>query len=138
MAFVTIKRFEFLHQAELMKNTLENEGIPCALFDDQMIGLNPLYSNAIGGIKMKVNQVDRERAMKVLELLDQNQDDLIGITCPKCGSNKVEPSKNFKGLKGILSLITAFTYMIFPLYQKQSFFCKDCGGVFIAQENLKK
>ena len=130
MKLVTIKIFEFPHDAELLKATLENEGIPCALFDTEIVGLNPLYSNAVGGIKLKVNESDQARAIQVLEMLDQNQYERAGITCPNCGSNKVEPRKNFKGVKGILSLLVAIYFVVFPIYQHRSYFCKDCGAKF--------
>ena len=127
---VTLKTFEFLHEAELLKATLENEGITCALFDAQTVGLNPLYSNAIGGIKLKVKTSDQQRAMEFITSLDQSQKERKGSTCPKCGGSNVGLRDSDGGLKGIFTLIQAFLFTILPFRQRSSFSCKDCGTYF--------
>jgi putative signal transducing protein len=58
-------------QASLMKGRLEAEGIICYLADQNTIGINPLYSNALGGVRLQVRQCDREEARKVLSLDDK-------------------------------------------------------------------
>lgn len=58
MAFVTLKVFQNSIDAHLLKTQLESEGIECFIFDEQMVTMNMLYSNAVGGIKLKIQEED--------------------------------------------------------------------------------
>jgi len=67
MGFVIIKRFDNSIDAHLFRISLEAEGIDCFLFDEEIVSINPLYSNAVGGIKVKVREEDLERTLHVLK-----------------------------------------------------------------------
>ena len=38
----------------ILKGRLESEGIPCFIYDEQMICVHPFVAVAIGGVKLKV------------------------------------------------------------------------------------
>lgn len=67
MKTVILKRFENPMQAHILKGLLESHGIFCFLQDEHSISINPLYANALGGIKLIINAADEEEAMKLLE-----------------------------------------------------------------------
>ena len=60
--FFTLGTFEFPADVQIIKGKLESEGIPVFLRDETTINSDPLISAAIGGVKLQVYSVDRERA----------------------------------------------------------------------------
>lgn len=73
--YITIKTFSYPAEAFLIKSRLEAEGIECLLKDELTIQVDPLLSNAIGGVKLQVKESDVEDAMKVLLELGISADD---------------------------------------------------------------
>jgi hypothetical protein len=66
-ALILIATFSHPFEAHLAKGKLESEGIEAFIADENIVGLNWLYSNLVGGVKLKVHEEDRERALKVLQ-----------------------------------------------------------------------
>lgn len=117
-----------------MKAKLESENIMCFLFDENIVGLNPLYNITVGGIKLKVEKADLAKARIILEKVTEsplaNQDGEI-VKCPKCMSDDIYSGfKSMKGTKGILSAILSLALMVFPVYYKTVLKCKKCGNEF--------
>lgn len=67
MELVTLQTFYTSFEAHLLKLKLENEGILCFVFDDAMNGLYPLFSSPIGGVKLKINSEDIEKAEELIK-----------------------------------------------------------------------
>jgi len=67
---VILMRYDNLYQAYIAKSKLEAFDIPCFLADENIIGLNPFYNQAIGGIKLKVLEKDYEAALEILKTAD--------------------------------------------------------------------
>jgi hypothetical protein len=65
---IVIAEFGQLVKADLAKARLEAEGIRVVLLDAQTISMNPLYSPALGGVKLAVADEDAARARAILEL----------------------------------------------------------------------
>ena len=134
MELITIKRFDNLIEAQMMKSKLESENITCFLFDQNMVGLNPLFNVTLGGIKLKVKKSDTEKATEIIEeILQASHVDDKGETvkCPHCGYEEVYSDfKSMKGVKGILSAIVSFLFLVFPIYYKNVYKCKSCGKEF--------
>ena len=71
MALVTIKTFDNSIDAHMLRSRLENEGIGCYLFDENVVSLNPLYNVTVGGIKLKINDFDVEKAQVIINEVEQ-------------------------------------------------------------------
>jgi len=85
---VTIGSYSTPYEANLVKSHLESAGIPVFIADEFTIGMNWLYSNALGGVKV---QVPESLALEAQELLSTGFEtpptyDLTTATCPQCGS----------------------------------------------------
>lgn len=141
--FVPIASFMFAPPALLLKSKLETEGIPSVVSDDNFVTLNPLMSNAVGGVKVKVYQGDVKKALSVLKSFKESDRDIQaqiddqwakGYTladkyCPSCESAAVYRKKYPKHLF-ILGMILApilGPLYIFLLLYKREFKCIDCG-----------
>lgn len=64
--YVTILTFDTIIDAHIAMGRLHAEGIECHLEDEHLVQTDMLYSPAIGGIKLKVEERDLERARYIL------------------------------------------------------------------------
>lgn len=96
---VTVAAFSLPHEAHLARLRLDAEGIPCFVVDENIVAINWLYSNAIGGVKVQVPQSFAEQAIAVLEpgasaepaerQEPETAREDVGQRCPQCGSADV-------------------------------------------------
>jgi|SRR6516162_9915574 hypothetical protein len=63
---VTIRKFRDLPEALLAQGRLESSGIQAFLFDDNMVRMDWLISNLLGGVKLKVEEANVEIAEEIL------------------------------------------------------------------------
>ena len=68
--FQTLAIFTYPHEFAVLKLLLEQEDIRHYFLNEMTIGVFPFYSNALGGIHLKVHHSDFERARDILEKLD--------------------------------------------------------------------
>jgi DNA-directed RNA polymerase subunit RPC12/RpoP len=94
----------------------------------------PLYNASIGGIKLNIKNIDFEKAEKIIREIEGQ--DIVDeknqvIKCPQCGSkNLYSGFKSMKGIKGIISAVISFAFMVLPIYYRTVYKCKDCGFEF--------
>jgi len=140
MGLITFKTFDNAMDAHILKIKLESEGITCFLFDENIVSVNPLYSNLVGGIKLKINEEDVVLAKNIVLELEQTPyttDDEQVIACPECQSTRIESGyKSMKSVGAVLSAIASFLLMIFPLYRKTVYKCLDCGNEFDVKKTM--
>lgn len=134
MGLVILKRFDNSIDAHILKIKLESEGITCFLFDEHIVTMNALYSNLVGGIKLKVNEEDFIFAKNVLFDLNETpytDENNQAIVCPKCASTRLESGyRSYKNVGGVISAIFSFLLTIFPVYSKAVYRCTECGHEF--------
>ncbi|MDR2875814.1 MAG: DUF2007 domain-containing protein [Methylobacillus sp.] len=127
-SFITIASFSFPHEAHIAQASLEAEGIPAFIADEHTINMQWLFSNALGGVRVRVPREFAEKAREILaqdysQLLDEEfgKDD---IHCQKCGSANVEPYT-----EGKKPAFLVFLLLGFPLFfYRHGVKCKDCGA----------
>ena len=64
--FVRIAAFDDYISAHIALGRLKDEYINCYLQDENTVTIDPLLSNAIGGIKLMVAAPQAERALQIL------------------------------------------------------------------------
>ncbi|WP_026904851.1 DUF2007 domain-containing protein [Pedobacter glucosidilyticus] len=134
MALITLKEFDNPIDAHLLKSRLINEDIDCYIFDENIVALNPLYNTAIGGIKLRIDERDLDKALIILKEIDDtpntNEDNEV-VICPNCGSSDlISGYKSMKDTKGIIAAFVSFIFMVLPIYYKTVYKCKDCDTEF--------
>lgn len=124
----TIRKFRDLPEALLAKGVLDSTGTECFLADDNLVRLNWFLSNAIGGIKLRVDLEGAEAALEVLQQPIPESFEVEGVgeypqpRCSKCRSVNV----TFEGLNKPIAYATA--YFGFPLpIRRNSWKCEACG-----------
>jgi hypothetical protein len=89
---LTIRRFRDLPEALLAKGSLDSCGIDCSLVDANVVRLDWLWSNLMGGVKLLVDAADAAAASEVLDQPIPEHFDVYGIgeyeqpRCPVCSS----------------------------------------------------
>lgn len=70
--WVVVRTCTWLHDALFLKSVLDAAGIDAMIPDEHTVSAQPLYAQALGGIRIIVRAEDFERAT---ELLDSDQSD---------------------------------------------------------------
>ncbi|MCF4100460.1 DUF2007 domain-containing protein [Gillisia sp. M10.2A] len=134
--FETVAVFTYSSEAQIFKGRLESEGIEVFMADQHTINTDPLVSNAIGGVKLKVRSEDFERAKNILKFADKYSvtDQGVAIHCPKCDSEKVVFASEIRGIKSLISFLIGLVFGVLPFYVKYSYRCENCGEKFNINE----
>jgi hypothetical protein len=67
--FETIAVFSYPHEIVILKHRLDQEGIHYFFENEATLSVIPLYSNALGGIKLKIHPNDLETVQQILDEL---------------------------------------------------------------------
>ncbi|MGI0105422.1 putative signal transducing protein [Salinimicrobium sp. WS361] len=130
--FSNVAVFQYSAEAQILKGRLEAEGVRTFMVDNHTIDTDPLVSNAIGGVKLKVRKEDEEKALQVLAAVTKYSVDDEGeeITCPSCKSPKVEIFTSVKSAKSLFFFCLSFLINALPLYIKRNYHCTNCKHEF--------
>lgn len=71
--FITIAIFNYPHEITILKHRLEQEEIQFFFENESIMNIVPMYSQALGGIKLKVHPEDADQAKLILDELNDNQ-----------------------------------------------------------------
>ncbi len=134
MKLITLKTFGNPIDSHLYKSILEDRDIRCYLFDENMVSLNLLHDIMIGGIKLKINASDFEKAKKIIQEIEaqpiKDKNNKI-VSCPNCQSTDIiSDFKSVKSLSGFFSMLIALLFTTYPLFYKNLYKCKKCGTEF--------
>ena len=135
---VTVGQFSLGVEAHICKTKLESEGIQCFIQDENLIAVNWLYSNAIGGVKLQVKESDVENVRKIFAGLDEvslhneSESELRQQSCPKCNSTDTRYGKFARkpALWSwiILSILWSWVFLgILLPFIKRKWVCNECG-----------
>lgn len=69
-SFQTIATFNYQHETIVLKHLLEQEEIPYFFENEMTLSVVPMYSTALGGIKLKVHPNDFEQVQEILDNLN--------------------------------------------------------------------
>jgi hypothetical protein len=69
-SFKTIAIFNYQHETVVLKHLLEQEDIPYFFENEMTLSVVPMYSAALGGIKLKVHPNDFEQVQEILDSLN--------------------------------------------------------------------
>ena len=130
--FKTIARFQYSSEAQIIKGRLEADGIQVFLSDNLTIDTDPLVSNAIGGVKLKVLSRQAMQAQHILETMNKYSldDEGLAIKCPNCNSEHVQLFSTIKDLKSFFSFVFRVLIGTLPFYAKHKYRCDDCNNEF--------
>ena len=65
--FITIAIFYYIHEIEILKHRLDQEELQYYFENEIMSSVVPMYSSALGGIKLKIHPNDFESVKAILQ-----------------------------------------------------------------------
>ena len=128
-------------EANIVRSKLEDSGLHCFLTDEYISTIQPLYNQAVGGVKLMVFERDKSEIDLLLSeddnlqensgqqfIVDKEND--TPISCLKCGCNNVFYGQSTK--YSFISWLRIVSVMLFvyPFKVNKCFHCHDCGNEF--------
>jgi hypothetical protein len=134
---ITIATYNQIYLADLAKARLLDYDVPCVIQDQNMVGMNLFYSNAVGGIKLQVPERFAEIALSILNgpgtsgSTDEEIEEIDKVYCPDCKSIDVLP-KRYNPVLLMLSsilLVVPFGDILFST-SRSAYKCTACGNIW--------
>ena len=124
MKIVTIRTFDNYFSANLLLTRLRDSGLECYLKDEYTVTIDPLLSNAIGGIKLVVKEKDLAFANELLREFERGYQE--AVTCPNCGSHDITilPKQDAKNMA---TAIATWLFSSYALSAENVYKCNICG-----------
>ncbi|MGY3055385.1 hypothetical protein ACVWYG_003601 [Pedobacter sp. UYEF25] len=129
-------------EANIVKGRIADAGFECFLADQNLAILNPLFTQALGGIRLIVFEKDVVSIDKLLaeepdfnaeafnEPEEKHSEEVTKMVCEKCGSKHIGYGMATKKRFGFLTMLVAFATLTYPIFGKKCHHCYDCGHEF--------
>ena len=128
MSFIIAQVYNNYIDANIIMGRLQEEGINCWLKDENTVTIDPILTNAVGGIKLMVAESQAERAF---QLLREFRSELRAVLkCPRCGSANVEFVTTPRKASNWFGVIFGFLFTNYALSGDKVYHCFDCGFEF--------
>lgn len=124
MNVITLRSFDNYFIANITLTKLQDAGIECYLKDEFTVTIDPILSNAIGGIKLVVKEADEMAAKKLLESFDEAY--LKSVKCPKCGASSITQITK-PGTSNYLTAVITWLFSSYAVAPQQIYQCGNCG-----------
>lgn len=121
---ITIATFNYPAQAHILRAKLETQGIWSFVADENLVAINWLCSNVIGGVKLQVKEQDVARALEILgiEPEDFGEEEVEDERCPHCLSSNIHYEKY-----AIPAVFASWLLLSLPLpFLKRKWKCANC------------
>lgn len=115
-------------EAHIAKGLLEEHGIITWLQDENTITLDPILTNAVGGIKLFVSENDLEQANSILNKIRAEQKEKW--ICPNCGSHDIEKVSTPQKASNWLSVLAGLFLIDYGIPIDKTLHCFKCGNEF--------
>jgi len=132
MDFVILQSFNNYIDAHLLMGRLESEGVECWLQDENTVTINPVWTNAVGGIKLMVKREDFVRASEIFTETENNRKH--AVECPVCKRHNVELVSTPRKTSNWISAIFGFLFVSYAMPADKVYHCFDCGHEFESAE----
>jgi DNA-directed RNA polymerase subunit RPC12/RpoP len=128
MNFIIAQVYNNYIDANIIMGRLEEEGINCWLKDENTVTIDPILTNAVGGIKLMVPESQAERAFELLKQFRSQQQSVL--KCPRCGSANVEFVTTPRKASNWFGVIIGFLFTNYALSADKVYHCFACGFEF--------
>lgn len=103
MSLSTVRRYDTVGEAEAARSALDAARIAARVDDENLVSVQWLYAQAVGGVKIRVKAEDREEAEQLLSeaAVEVSSDDAMvqpdvakeeddTLRCPACGGTDIQ------------------------------------------------
>lgn len=124
MELVSVRTFDNYFSANIILTRLQSDGIECYLKDEHTVTIDPILTNAIGGIKLVVKKEDEQKTLELLRIYQTEY--MQSAKCPKCGSNSFSQVTK-KDAGNYLTAIITWLFSSYAVALKYIYQCGSCG-----------
>lgn len=123
--------------AHIVKELLDSYGIECFLSDENMVTLNLMYSQAVGGVKLNAFEKDIDQITSILQseiIQEESEIDSPKASdnffCTECNSANVSYGGSVSRKFSCWHLFIPILLMIYPITMRKVYHCFNCGHEF--------
>jgi hypothetical protein len=124
MELVVIRTFSNYFSANITLTRLQANGVECYLKDEYTVTIDPLLTNAIGGIKLVVKKKDEDEARRLLQQFDIEY--MKTATCPQCGAHDFSYIEK-PGATNFVTAILSWLFTSYAVVPNYMYTCGNCG-----------
>jgi DNA-directed RNA polymerase subunit RPC12/RpoP len=130
--FQLLRRFQYSSEAIIYQGKLESQGIEVFLRDNHIVDTNPLYSNAVGGVKLFVKNEDVIKANEILQdvSLYSLDDNHKLVKCPNCGAEQTDMVTSIGSIKMLVAYVISVLLLALPFMTRHKYKCAHCKHEF--------
>ena len=132
MNFIQIDTYANYIDANIVLGRLESEGINCWLRDENTVTIDPILTNAVGGIKLMVAEPQVERAIELLQ--GYRNEKKKNIRCLNCGSDNIELVTTPRKASNWFWALFGFLFTDYALQGEKVYHCFNCKKEFSGKE----
>lgn len=122
--FILLASFPNYIDANIALGRLQEEGIQCWLRDEHTVTIDPILTQAVGGIKLMVHEAQAERAAALME--GYLQERRAQHPCPQCGSTHTELVTSPRSPATWITALASFFAGDYALPAGKVMRCFDC------------
>lgn len=126
---ITVRQYRELADALAARGALESAGIACFLRDENVVRMDWVWSNLLGGIRLQVREEDRDSAIAILSEPIPESIHTDGETpfdqprCPRCGSLNI----HYEAIHKRAGMASIILFVPIPI-PKRTWHCDDCDA----------
>jgi ribosomal protein S27AE len=124
MNMITLRSFDNYFLANITLTKLQDAGVECYLKDENTVTIDPILSNAIGGIKLVIKEADAEDAKQLLQQFDEEY--LKSVKCPKCSATEITLVTK-PGASNYITAIFTWLFSSYAVAAESIYQCGKCG-----------
>lgn len=128
MEFVVLQSFPNYIEAHIAMGRLEEENIRCWLKDENTVTIDPILTNAVGGIKLMVAASQAGRALDLLQQYSTERKSRQA--CPHCSSNDIELVSTPRKAVNWLTALAGFFFGDYAIGASKVWHCFHCSAEF--------
>jgi hypothetical protein len=133
-SLVTVGVYRDLTEAIVARSLLESGGIQAWIADENLVRMNWFLSNAVGGVRLQVEESDEAAAREILEetvpqTIEYGEgESYVQPTCPKCGSAEVTLGDGTETGRSFVALAV----VSIPVPPREAaWHCEACGARWV-------
>lgn len=130
MEFIAIRSFDNYVSAHIAMGRLLEDNVNAWLKDENTVTIDPILTNAVGGIKLMVAALQAERAIAILREIENIHK--AATPCPDCGSLNFELVSTPRKLSNWASALIGFFITSYAIPVEKVNHCFDCNHEFPA------
>ena len=123
-------------EANIIKARLDDGGFSCFLADENISTINPLYNQAVGGVRLIVFERDVEEIKAFLgedNAIAAEEEEVVNednVVCENCSSTNVGYGQATQKRFSWWVVVVSFLFASYPFKVNKCYHCYNCGHEF--------